>query len=332
MRRLSMLGVQKLTSRSVAPVVSKVSAFSTLANREMGEEIAYIRKTETANQAAIRADLERILAMEDDSAEKKELLEFVEDQKQPDGFFEKYGLDDWKFAVPIGMLVGIPLIHRELLVIDAEFQLTAIFVLFCSTMYTQLGPTIAKELDAGADAIFDDMKKVDDSLLAGIHNAIENNEMALSLEEDFTELYGITDEIYTAQAEVANYVEAHKYREAVVKKLDSLYALEEAASSAIRARMLTKIKADVISTFKTDKKAKEDAMAQAMAVLAAGAKGTMGKDVVGSVFGAALKSYKDSYAKMPAGSDDILNTLAKDVAAVGTAPTPEGTGGNVYAM
>ena len=58
----------------------------------------------------------------------------------------------------------------------------------------------------------------------------------------------------------------------------------------------------------------------------------MGKDVVGAAFSTALKDYKESYAKMPAGSDEILVTLEKDMAAVAVAPVPEGQGGNVYAM
>ena len=29
------------------------------------------------------------------------------------GFMHQYGLDDWKFALPIGMLVGMPVIANE---------------------------------------------------------------------------------------------------------------------------------------------------------------------------------------------------------------------------
>lgn len=335
MRRLisrgGMANIQRLTSRSAVPAVSQVSNFSSLAKKELGDEAAYIRKQESQREAEIRADLDRILALEDDNVEKQELMEHIEEAKKPETFFTKYGLDDWKMAVPIGLCLGVPVITNEYLIIDAEFQLGCVFFLWCSTVYTQLGPSISKELTSGGDQIYEELKKVDDALLSGITSAIENNEMSLSLEQDFSEIYAVTDEVAKAQAEVANHAEAHKYRDAIVKKLDSLYALEEAASSAIRARMINKVKGDVVSAFQNDKKIKEVAMAAAMAVLASGG-GKMGKDVVGAAFSTALKDYKESYAKMPAGSDEILVTLEKDMAAVAVAPVPEGQGGNVYAM
>jgi hypothetical protein len=39
----------------------------------------------------------------------------LEKNEKPEekGFIEKWGLNDWKFAVPIGMMVGIPAIYNE---------------------------------------------------------------------------------------------------------------------------------------------------------------------------------------------------------------------------
>ena len=38
------------------------------------------------------------------------LLAHINEEK---GFMHQYGLDDWKFALPIGMLVGMPVIANE---------------------------------------------------------------------------------------------------------------------------------------------------------------------------------------------------------------------------
>jgi Fic family protein len=335
MRRLinrgSMTSMQRLSSRCAIPAVSKVSSFSTLATKELGDEGAFIRKIEGQREEKARAELERILAMDNYSEEKKELMERLDEANKPETFASKYGLDDWKIAAPIGALLFLPLLEGGFLIIDAEFHLACVTALCIGTFYTQFGPSISRELNASCDEIYEQMKAVDDALLTGITSAIENNEMSLSLHDDFKELYAVTDQVAAAQAEVANHAEAHHYRDAIVKKLDSLYALEEAASSAIRQRMINKVKGDVVNSFKTDRKVKEDALASAMAVLASGGV-KMGKDVVGMAFSSALKDYKETYTKMAPGSDEILVGLEKDMALVAMAPIPAGKGGNVYVM
>ena len=216
------------------------------------------------------------------------------------------------------------------MVIDAELQLTACFILFCSTMYNQVGPLLAKSLDDYGNNIYNDVKVVDEALHSQIKNAIEADELALTLEEDYKQYFSLTDQLAIVQADVLNRAEEHKYREAIVKKLDSLYALEEAASAAIRNRTISTVKADVVSTFKSDKKAKDAALTQAIAILTAGPNAKLGKDIVGEAFTTSLKKYKDSYSKQPAGSDPILTQLEKDIKAVATAPVIESKGGNVF--
>jgi hypothetical protein len=228
------------------------------------------------------------------------------------------------------MLVGIPAVANEVIILDAEMQLSACFILFCSTMYTQVGPMLSKTLDDYSNNVQNELKSLDKAVQSQIRNSITANEQALSLTEDFKQLYSLTDALATTQADVLNKQEEHKYRESIVKKLDSLYALEEAATSAIRQRTVSAVKADVINTFTNDKKAKEDALNQAIAVLSAGAGAKLGKDIVGEVFSSSLSAYKANYAKQPAGSDDILVQLEKDIAAVAQAPTVDGKGGNVY--
>lgn len=304
--------------------------FSTLLDKkELGEEVKFIRGQEAKRKEEIRAKMEEILALEDSNEQKVELLEMLE-EKKPDSLISKLGLDDWKFALPFALLLGIPAVSNEVLVIDAEMQLSACFILFCSTMYTQVGPMLSKSLDEYGNNIYNEVKVVDEALHSQIKNAIEADELALTLEEDFKQYFSLTDQLAVVQADVLNRTEQHKYRESIVKKLDSLYALEESAAAAIRARMITTVKADVISTFKSDKKVKESALDQAIAVLSAGAGAKMGKDIVGEAFTKSLKNYKDVYSKQPAGSDPILVQLEKDMKAIATPPVIESKGGNVF--
>lgn len=197
-----------------------------------------------------------------------------------------------------------------------------------STVYTQAGGLIAKTLDDYSNDILTKLKKVDENILTEVHSTIAANEKLLDLESDVKSIHAIVDDLSVAQADVLNYAEEHKYRDAIARKLDSLVAIEEAAAAAIRTRMVTSVKANVVSAFTKDSKAKDQALDQAIAVLLAGQSGKLGKDVVGDVFTSSLKSYRESYAK--AGTDEILVQLEKDVAAVATAPVVEATGGNVY--
>jgi len=305
---------------------------SVLETREMGEETKYIRTMEAQRKAEIRAKIERVLALEEGHEERAGLEQLLEEKKEKAGIIAKLGLDDWKFALPIGMFVGIPALSNEVLVLDAETQLVACFILFCSTMYTQVGGMMGRGLDDYGKEVHDDLKAVDDLMLDQINTAIAANEDVLSLEEDYKQYCELTDQLAVAQADVLNQREVHMYRDAIVKKLDSLHALEESAVMAIRTRMLTAVKSDVVKTFTTDQKAKDLALARAIEVLAGGAKGKMGKDIVGDVFSQALSAYKADYAKQPAGSDPILKQLEKDMAAVAAAPVVDTSkGGNVFA-
>jgi hypothetical protein len=156
------------------------------------------------------------------------------------------------------------------------------------------------------------------------------NKSVINLEDDLKTLHSLTDQVAIAQAEVLNQLEEVKYRETIIKRLESLSALEESASSQMRARIVNTVKAEVMKTFKNDKKVQENALNQAISILSSGTGAKLGKDVVGEVFVNAIKNYKEQYAKQPAGSDEILKQLERDVAALSVAPEITSKGGNVF--
>jgi hypothetical protein len=241
-----------------------------------------------------------------------------------------YGLNDWKFALPIGMIVGIPSLGNEWLVLGPETQLVAVFILFCSTAYTQLGGAVAETLDEYRNNVFDTLKKVDESMLVDIKASIAANEKVLEMDKDIASVHNLIDDMASAKADALNYAEEHKYRDAVVRKLESLVAIEDAAVASIRNRMLNEVRSDVVKSFSTDAKLKAAALESAMAVLAGGSNAKLGKDIVGDAYGASLKSYREKYSKQAPGTDSIINQLEKDIAAASAAPLVDATGGNVY--
>lgn len=333
------LKAKAFTQRNLSKIQSWNSStvnksFSTFLEKEHGEETIYMRRMEAMEaerQKAMRDRIEHIMALEHDHEDKKQLEDLLTAKKvKPQGPLAL--LSDWKFALPVGMLFAIPALSNEVLVLDAETQLVACFILFCSTMYTQVGGMMAKGLDDYSKQIENDLKKVDDAMFEQIQSAVEADTKALTLEEDFKQYYALADQLAIAQADVLNHQAEHQFRDAIVKKLESLAALEESATAAIRARMLKEVKAEVISTFQNDEKVKDAALKNAMAVLAGGASAKRGADVVGQVFKGAVRNYKAKYEKMPEGSDPILVQLEKDMQAIAVAPTVEGSGGNVYNM
>lgn len=213
---------------------------------------------------------------------------------------------------------------------DPEFLHMAAFLSAIYYFHYKIGDFVAEFLDAKQNLVLKELQEVDDILLVDIQAAITENENLLAMGETASTMFSIVDELSVAQAAVFNSAEEHNYREAIVRKLDSLVALEVAAAAAIRNRMLTTVHKDVVTLFTSNKAAKENALNQAIAVLHSGSNAKMGKDIVGEAFTTAIKSYKDTYSKLPAGSDDLLVQLEKDMAAIAVAPLIAVTGGNVY--
>ena len=92
------------------------------------------------------------------------------------GILGKYGLDDWKISVPIGLAVSIPAISNnvsfpfclprscvgyvfntcmspQFYVLNEETQLACCFLLFCTSVYKFGGDSIASYFDSRAAAI-----------------------------------------------------------------------------------------------------------------------------------------------------------------------------------
>ena len=196
--------------------------------------------------------------------------------------------------------------------------------------YSMLAHKFGPDLDDGISDLLATVQLHDTKLLNGMNAGITENENLITWEHDVNNVLAIADELTIAQVAVFNSMEGHSFRNNVASKLDALVSLEMAASQNIRNRMVTAVKSEVKTLFATNKTAKENAMNQAIAILTAGPSAKMGKDVVGEAFGVAVKNYQESYSKLPAGTDDIILNLERDMAAIVTPIKFEVTGGNVF--
>jgi hypothetical protein len=198
-------------------------------------------------------------------------------------------------------------------------------------MYNAFGQPAADYIDKDIDKDFQALKECDDHFIDTIKQSIEAEDLAASFEEDFRDYYTLYDHLNVVEADVLNHQEVHKYHDAIVKKLEALRALDESAQLAVRERLIKEVKSNVLNTFKSSKQAKQDALNQAIAVIA-GAGGTLGKDVVGEVFKSTIVNYKVAYAKQDPKADAILVKLQKDIDDISAAPKIEAVGGNVYEL
>jgi len=277
--------------------------------------------------------MEKILALEDSHEDKKDLVNLLGTKavaEHQQTLWRKFELNDWKIALPLVLFLSVNAVANDIVEPSVDAFLAIVFALWAGKLANVTGPGLAKSLDEDSVAEFKEVSAVEEFLFDKIKDAISANELAITMEEDYLKHNELTDALNVAQADVLNHMEVHKYRDAIFKKLESLAALEESAITAIRQRMLTRVHKDVVSSFKSDKKLQEAALTQAIAVLSGGPGTKLGKDIVGSTFVSALQSYREGYAKQPAGSDEILTQLEKDMASVAAAPVVESKGGNVF--
>ena len=215
--------------------------------------------------------------------------------------------------------------------LNSETQLLSVFLLTLAAVYVHGGPKISKALDEQATDIQKSLQEVDNSVFRASQEAIEENKLLLTIKNDYQALSTIVDDLSVAQADLLNYTNEHKYRDAIVKKLDALVTLEDAVSGAVRQKLVASVSKDVLHQFQNDKKVKDAALDQAIAVLASGSSAKLGKDVVGAVFQSSIKAYRDDFTKKaPPELEELLATLKKDAEALSVAPVVEYKGGNVY--
>lgn len=165
---------------------------------------------------------------------------------------------------------------------------------------------------------------------AQVESDITSTEALVGTEEVYSDFHTLVDDMAALQAEILNVEQENSYRESVSKKLDSLLNMERTVMSNMKAKVVEQIKTDVNNQFRNDKKLKETAFNQAVAVLSGGVNAKMGRDLVGEVFTSSIKEFRANYEKQDVESDPAIVQLKKDLMTASVAPAPELKGGNMY--
>ena len=171
------------------------------------------------------------------------------------------------YAIPVGITFGIPILHNEVLILNAETQLVACFSAFVITAYTQGGDAIAKMLDARAEAIIDEHNKIEDANISAVQAVIDAHKQRLNLIEDMSAIKAETAAA-VKKLEAAKTAEFHfAMKENVESKLVNMIAREETVLQRISARLTSEAKAVVTAKFNASKEAKASALDGALAAL-----------------------------------------------------------------
>lgn len=330
MRRLSLSLPKRLV---FAPRRALSTAGANFSERERGEEARYFRREEEAKRQAIRAQFEKAMQAPDNHEDKQQLIELLSattQEKKAPTLLSKLGLDDWKMALPLAILAGVPALSNEFIILSAETQLVGVFIFTCATVYSQAGSSLASSLDERTAEVEAELKTVDTNILSEAHDTIDATKNILELEKAVDSVHKLVDDLAVVQADSLNNAASHQYRDAIAKKLEALQALDDQVTFNVRSRMVNQVTGNVRNIFANDKKAKDAALEQALAVLAGGKSAKYGSDVVGNAFKASVQSYRETYAKTAPEKDELLVQLQKDIAAITTAPVISAKGSNVY--
>lgn len=237
-----------------------------------------------------------------------------EEEPLPPSWTEKYKLNDPTRWVPItvasfGLATWTGLYHW-----DEESQMLGLFVIFCGTVYTQAGPSIAQFLD---DEAAEELKEVQET-------EEKNIDM---MKEKISEIepYATYDQKISAMIEAQKKMEAEvrdsvglsfeKRKQAFFQsKLDRILAIEAEAKANLQKTLITKAADKVKHTFETDSALQKKSLKTALAWLSSAEGNRKDPSEVGNefkkFFAAAKKDKsitKDIEDKMNQGIERIVS-------------------------
>lgn len=171
------------------------------------------------------------------------------------------------YAIPVGITFGIPIIHNEVLILNAETQLVACFAAFVITAYTQGGDAIAKNLDAKAQAMMEEHNKIEDANISAVQAVIDAHKKRLNLLEDL-ESIAAESKACVSKLEAAKSSELKfAMRDDIESKLINMASREEMILQKISSQLTSNAKAQVTAQFKASDKAKASSLDAALAAL-----------------------------------------------------------------
>jgi len=192
------------------------------------------------------------------------------------------GINEW-FALPVGLMFAIPAISQEWFVINEETQLTACFVAFCVTVYTQGGDAIHKSLDETATSIMKEHNEIEDKVIKQITGDIETLKADLGVADSYREINAIREETYGKLSAVGAIKPKYDFKAHVERMIDMIAAEEASATEKKKTALMEEATAAVTAEFSSNKALKKAALDSAIAAIK-GASAKSGADPVQAEF------------------------------------------------
>lgn len=247
---------------------------------------------------------------------------------EKEGFVERNDLNHLAFWAPVNIFLWTYLVQTGNFELNQETWYVGVFMLIAGTAVRKVTPVVSQYIKDVKKEQAIELEKINSSIVGQANDDVATAKEVADVDVGVKEVFQLLDDLHAIEADTLNKANALAYREAVAKKLDGLVALEDKIAFQVKSRLVADVKADVTRML-TEKKTKEAALEQALAVLAGGKGAKLGTDVVGNAFKASIANYRDNYSKK-GGKDDILVQLEKEIASLATPPHLNAAGGNVY--
>jgi hypothetical protein len=193
------------------------------------------------------------------------------------------GLDDWRRALPVGVMFAIPAIVKEWVILDEEAMLIGVFLLFFGTIHQQFGDSIGAYFDKQTDDWLAWRNAAEDAETDKVKEGLEWHKVRMSQLQIAKDLIALQKETMVKEAHNQTAAQPHVTRETTLQMLDSAVAQESTEWNNAQNALVDEAIRTVTSQVQNDAALKKTALNEALAALASPGK-EQGTDAVSKMF------------------------------------------------
>jgi hypothetical protein len=211
------------------------------------------------------------------------------------------------YALPAGIVFGVPILQFEWFSPNEETLLASTFVAFCVVAYTQGGDAFAKYFQDEADSMLDLQRQAEDEVIAKLEESLEYMKLTENIVQDYQDVLEVTQTSYDNLNSAGKIKPQHDLKAQVEKMLTLIASEEQSAYDKAKTAMMTEATEAVTAKFADDKALKKAALGSALANLTGKAKA--GDDPVQAAF---VKFFQEKTAAAKKADDGSEQKEARD--------------------
>jgi Mitochondrial ATP synthase B chain precursor (ATP-synt_B) len=171
------------------------------------------------------------------------------------------------YSIPLGIALGVPIIHYEWYVINEETQLAACFIAFSMIVYKELGQTITQALSEDAIKTLKEQNAQEDRYIASLK--VKHEELLLqdNIVQDNKDILALKYETYKRLNETGKVKPLHDFKGQIEKALSVIAVEEMNAKEKGKVVLMEEATAAVRNMLLTDKKIQKMSLDNAIAQL-----------------------------------------------------------------